>query len=240
MEMEMQHRVMGYDRAATMFSPDGRILQVEYAEKTIRLGSASIGLICSDGVVIIADKRVNDPLLIPEASMKIWEIDEHIIATAAGVLSDARVLLEHSQVVAQQHRVTYDQPIDVESIIKDVANIQQSATQYAGARPFGIAVMMAGINRDNAKKLYVSDVTGNYLGYKASVIGENDEKIKELLQKGYKENLSVEQGIKLALNIFKKVLGKNFDVKRFEVAYVKIDEKKAKRMYGDVLAKYIK
>lgn len=240
MEMEMQHRVMGYDRAATMFSPDGRILQVEYAEKTIRLGSASIGLICSDGVVIIADKRVNDPLLIPEASMKIWEIDEHIIATAAGVLSDARVLLEHSQVVAQQHRVTYDQPIDVESIIKDVANIQQSATQYAGARPFGIAVMMAGINRDNAKKLYVSDVTGNYLGYKASVIGENDEKIKELLQKGYKENLGVEQGIKLALNIFKKVLGKNFDVKRFEVAYVKIDEKKAKRMYGDVLAKYIK
>lgn len=236
----MQHRVMGYDRAATMFSPDGRILQVEYAEKTIRLGSASIGLVCANGVVIVADKRITDPLLLPEASMKIWDIDEHIVATAAGVLSDARVLLEHSQVVAQQHRVTYDQPIDTESVIKDIANIQQSATQYAGARPFGISVLMAGINRDNAKKLYVSDVTGNYLGFKASAIGENDERIKELLRAGYKESLTIQQGIKLALSIFKKVLGKGFNISRFEAAFIKIDEKKAKRLHGASLSKYIR
>ncbi|MCL6500466.1 MAG: archaeal proteasome endopeptidase complex subunit alpha [Candidatus Pacearchaeota archaeon] len=240
MEMEMQHRVMGYDRAATMFSPDGRILQVEYAEKTVRLGSASIGILCSDGVLIIADKRLGDPLLVPEASLKIWEIDEHIVATAAGVLSDARVLLEHSQVVAQQHRVTYDQPIDTESVIKEVANIQQSATQYAGARPFGIAVMMAGVNRDDAKKVYVSDVTGNYLGYKASAIGENDERIKELLQESYKENLTIEQAIKLSLNIFKKVLGKGFNIERFEAAFVSTTDKKAKRLHGSELAKYVK
>ncbi|UZE93874.1 MAG: archaeal proteasome endopeptidase complex subunit alpha [Candidatus Pacearchaeota archaeon] len=240
MEMEMQHRVMGYDRAATMFSPDGRILQVEYAEKTVRLGSASVGLVCSDGIMIISDKRLGDPLVLPEAILKIWEIDEHIIATAAGVLSDARVLLEHSQVIAQQHRVTYDQPIDTESVIKDVANIQQSATQYAGARPFGIAVMIAGINRDNAKKLYVSDVTGNYLGFKASVIGENDDRIKELLQKGYKESLSVDQGIKFTLNIFKKVLGKGFNIERFETVFVKTDDKKAKRLHGAALSKYVR
>jgi len=238
--MEMQHRIMGYDRAATMFPPDGRILQVEYAEKTIRLGSASIGMICKDGVIIVADKHLGDPLLIPEESIKIWDIDEHIIATAAGVLSDARVLLEHSQVIAQQHRVTYDQPIDTESVIKDIANIQQSATQYAGARPFGIAVMIAGINRDGNSKLYVSDVTGNYLGYKASVIGENDDKIRDLLQSNYKENLTIEQGIKLAITIFKKVLSKTFNINRFEAAFVRIDEKKAKRLYGDALAKYVK
>ena len=236
----MQHRVMGYDRAATMFSPDGRILQVEYAEKTVRLGTASIGMICSDGVVIVSDKRLGDSLLIPESILKIWEIDEHIIATAAGVLSDARVILEHSQVTAQQHRVTYDQPIDTESVIKDVANIQQSATQYAGTRPFGIAVMMTGVNRDNVCKLYVSDVTGNYWGYKASVIGENDERIKELLQSGYKDNLNVEQGIKLALNIFKKIFGKNFSIERFEAAFVKKDTKKAQRLHGIQLSKYIK
>lgn len=240
MEMEMQHKVMGYDRATTMFSPDGRILQVEYAEKTVRLGSASIGITCSDGVLIVSDKRLEDPLLLPEASIKIWEVDEHIIATAAGVLSDARILLEHSQVIAQQHRVTYDQPIDTESVIKDIANIQQSATQYAGTRPFGIAVMLIGINRDDKCKLYVSDVTGNYLGYKASAIGENDEKIKDLLQVGYKENNNIEQGIKLALNIFKKVLGKNFDIKRFEAAFVNKDNKKVKRFYSDQLSKYTK
>jgi len=236
----MQHRVMGYDRAATMFSPDGRILQVEYAEKTVRLGSASIGLVCSDGVVIVADKRITDPLLLPKESLKIWDIDSHIIGTAAGVLSDARVLLEHSQVIAQQHRVTYDQPIDSETIIKDLANIQQSATQYAGTRPFGVAVMVAGVNRDGPCRLYISDVTGNYAGYKASAIGENDERIKELLSKDYKDDLTINQGIKLALNIFKKVLGKNFDIMRFEAAYVEKENKKVKRAYGNVLGKYLK
>ena len=94
----MQHQVMGYDRSATMFSPDGRLLQVEYAEKTVRLGSASIGLVCSDGVLILADKRLVDDLVIPESSIKIYEIDEHIVGTAAGILSDARILMEKAQV----------------------------------------------------------------------------------------------------------------------------------------------
>ncbi|MEM4153156.1 MAG: archaeal proteasome endopeptidase complex subunit alpha [Candidatus Pacearchaeota archaeon] len=240
MEMEMQHQVMGYDRASTMFSPDGRILQVEYAEKTVRLGSASIGIICEDGIVIVADKRIFDPLVLPESSMKIWEIDSHIISTASGILSDARVLIERAQVVAQQHRVTYDEPIDVESVIKDIANIKQAYTQYGGARPFGIEIMVAGINSDDSKKLYVSDVTGNYIGYNATAIGENDERIKEMLREGWREGLVIEQGIKLALNIFRKVLGKNFNIERFEVAYIKKDEKKVKRIFGEALLKYIK
>lgn len=236
----MQHQVMGYDRASTMFSPDGRILQVEYAEKTVRLGSASIGIICEDGIVIVADKRIFDPLVLPESSMKIWEIDSHIISTASGILSDARVLIERAQVVAQQHRVTYDEPIDVESVIKDIANIKQAYTQYGGARPFGIEIMVAGINSDDSKKLYVSDVTGNYIGYNATAIGENDERIKEMLREGWREGLVIEQGIKLALNIFRKVLGKNFNIERFEVAYIKKDEKKVKRIFGEALLKYIK
>jgi proteasome alpha subunit len=239
MEMEMQHRVMGYDRAATMFSPDGRLLQVEYAEKTVRLGSASIGLICNDGIIIVADRRAMDSLLAPAASMKVWQIDTHIISSAAGILSDARVLLERAQIVSQQNRITYDQPVDVESVIRDVANIQQSATQYAGARPFGIEVMMAGVNRDNECRLYVSDVTGNYSSYKATAIGENDERIKELLRAN-KESMNVEKGIRFALNIFRKILGKAFDTSRFEAAYIKAVEKETVWLYGDALAKYAK
>jgi proteasome alpha subunit len=240
MEMEMQHQVMGYDRAATMFAPDGRLLQVEYAEKTVRLGSASIGIVCNDGVIIVADKRIADNLVVPEASMKIWEIDNHIMASAAGILSDARVLMEKAQIVAQQHRITYDSPIDTESIIKEIANIKQAYTQYGGARPFGIEFMTAGVNPNGDNKLFVSDVTGNYFGYKATAIGENDERIKELLRADYRDGLSTEQGIKLALNIFKKVLGKNFNIIRFETAYVKKDEKKIKRIHGTNLSKYIK
>jgi len=233
----MQHQVMGYDRASIMFSPDGRILQVEYAEKTVRLGSASIGMICEDGVVIIADKRIPDPLM-TFGSSKIWEIDDHVIGSAAGILSDARVLIERAQIVAQQHRVTYDEPIDVESVIKEIANIKQAYTQYGGVRPFGIEIMIAGINANNDMRLYVSDVTGNYFGYKATAIGENDEKIKEMLRKEYKEGITIEQGIRLALNIFKKILGKNFDITRFEAAFVKKEDKKAKRLSSEALLKY--
>ncbi len=238
--MEMQHQVMGYDRAATMFSPDGHLLQVEYAEKTVRLGSASIGMICSDGVVIVSDKRIRDILMDKESASKIYEVDSHIVATAAGILSDARIVVEKAQLMAQQHRVTYESPIDVESIIKEIADLKQAYTQYGGARPFGISVMVAGVNIDNGPKLFVSDVTGNYFGYKATAIGENDEKIKEILREDYKESITVEQGVKLSFEIFKKILGKNFDINRFDVGFIGTKEKKIQKLFGEALKKYIK
>jgi len=238
MQQDMQHQVMGYDRSATMFSPDGHLLQVEYAEKTVRLGSASIGITCSNGIAIITDKRVSDSLLITNSANKIYEVDNHIIATAAGILSDARVLIERAQLISQQHRVTYDSPIEVESVMKEIANIMQSFTQYPGTRPFGVSVMVAGVNSGN--HLFVSDVTGNYFAYKATAIGENDEKIKEALRKSYKDGMDVEEGIKLGLKIFKDVLGKNFDVSRFDAAYINTKDKKLERLEGDALKKHIK
>ena len=236
--MDVQHQMMGYDRAATMFSPDGHILQVEYAEKTVRLGSASIGFVCSDGILIIADKRIRDSLLVPSSATKIYEIDKHIMGSAAGILSDARVLIERAQLIAQQHRITYDSPIDIESLIKDIADVKQQFTQYPGARPFGVSVMIAGV--DNKFKLYTSDVTGNYFEYKATAIGENDEKLKEKLREVYKETLSTEEAIKLGLKIFKEVLGKNFDINRFDVAYLLKKDKKLIRLDKEKLKKYIK
>ena len=122
--VEMQNQVMGYDRTATMFSPDGHLLQVEYAEKTVRLGSASIGLVCKDGVVLIADKRMKDVLVVSDSANRIFEIDKHIISTAAGIVSDARILMEKAQLIAQQHRVTYDSGIEVEALVKEIANIK--------------------------------------------------------------------------------------------------------------------
>ncbi|PIU76227.1 proteasome subunit alpha [Candidatus Pacearchaeota archaeon CG06_land_8_20_14_3_00_35_12] len=236
--MDAQNQIMGYDRAASMFSPDGHLLQVEYAEKTVRLGSASICLTCSDGLVVVADKRVNDSLVIPESAQKVYDIDEHILATAAGILSDARVLVNKAQILAQQHRVTYTTPIDIESVIKEIADTKQIFTQYGGARPFGISMLIAGI--DIKPRIFVSDVTGNYLGYAATAIGENDEKIKDILRQEYKESMSIEQGMKLALNIFKRVLGKNFDINRFETAYISSKDKKLIRINREELKKLIK
>lgn len=239
MPVDMQHQMMGYDRAATMFSPDGHILQVEYAEKTVRLGSASIGMICKDGIVIVSDKRVKlNKLVVPESADKIHEIDEHIAATATGFWSDARILIERAQLIAQQHRVTYDSAIEVESVIKEIANIMQAFTQYPGARPFGVHVMTAGINAET--QLFVSEVTGNYTAYKATAIGENDEKIKELLRKRYKEEITIEEAIKLSLKIFKDVLGRNFNIERFDVGFITKQEKKLKKLSGDKLKKYLR
>lgn len=237
--MEMQNQVMGYDRVTNMFSPDGHLLQVEYAEKTVRLGSASIAIICSDGIIIIADRKVKDKLITPDSATKIYEIDEHVASTAAGILSDARILIERAQLIAQQHRVTYGSEIDVESVIKEIANVEQTFTQYGGARPFGVAILVVGIS-NKKPKLFVSDVTGNYFAYKATAIGENDERIKEMLREEYNERINVEGGIRLGLKIFKKILGKNFDVSRFDIAYIKKDEKKLKKLEEEEVKKYIK
>jgi proteasome alpha subunit len=238
MPMDMQHQAMGYDRAATMFSPDGHLLQVEYAEKTVRLGSASVGIVCSDGVVIVADRRIKDRLIVPESATKIFEIDSHIMASAAGISSDARVLIERVQLIAQQHRVTYDSAIDIESVIKEIANIKQNFTQYGGARPFGVSIMIAGVDAKN--RLFASDITGNYFSYHCTAIGENDEKIKEMLRKDYNENITIEEGIKLALKIFKAVLEKNFDISRFDAACINNKDKTIKRLSENELKKYVK
>lgn len=229
---DMQHQVMGYDRAATMFAPDGHILQVEYAEKTIRLGSASIGIVCKDGVVIVSDRRQKDSLVDVESANKIYEIDEHIMVVSAGISSDARVLIEKARVLAQQHRVTYDSAPNTESIVKDVCDIKQQFTQYGGARPFGVALMFGGFN--GKPVLYTTDVTGNYLQYNANAIGENDEKLKNLLRDKYNKDLDCEAGAKLALEIFKEVQGEDFDAARFDVGIVD-EKKKIKKMSGSDL-----
>jgi len=226
---DMQHQVMGYDRAAQTFSPDGHILQVEYAEKTVRLGSASIGLVCKDGVVIVSDRRQKDKLIVESSANKISEIDEHIMAVAAGIVSDSRVLIDKARVMAQQHRVTYDSEANTESIVKDIADVKQQFTQYGGARPFGVALMIAGFN--GSAKLYSTDVSGNYLEYKAFAIGENDEKIKEKLRQEYKQDINCDEGIKLALKIFKELQAENFDKARFDIGIIK-KEKKIEKAKG--------
>lgn len=239
MPAEMQHQVMGYDRAATMFSPDGHLLQVEYAEKTVRLGSASIGIVCKDGVVIIADKRIRDKLIASESAHKIFEIDGHVMASFAGMLADARILIDQAQILAQQNRVTYGSPAEPIILIRMLADKQQAFTQYGGARPFGVAVMLAGVNKGKPS-LYTSDVTGNYLAYKANAIGENDERIREILRRDLREGLSIDEGIKFGLKVFKDLLDKNFDLNRFEAAYIKTGEEKLVRLQGDDLKKFVK
>ena len=239
MPMDLQHQAMGYDRTATMFSPEGKLLQVEYAEKAIRLGSSSVGMICSDGVFIVADKRIEEKLMTQESASKIYEIDSHIIGSAAGIVSDARILIEKSQILDQQHRITYDSPIEPETIIKEISNIKQQFTQYGGARPFGVSLMVVGI-KSGKLGLYASDVTGNYFSYNANAIGENDERIKEKLREKYNKELTIKKGAKLALSIFKEIQGNRFNVNRFELSYIKKEDVKIVKVEREELKNFAK
>ncbi len=228
MEPASMHQMMGYDRAITLFSPDGRILQVEYAKKTVRQGSTAIGIIHKEGITIIADKRINDPLVITESIEKVFPIDKHILAAASGIISDARVLIEFARRRAQDHAFVYDSPIDVLEIVTEIANINQYYTQSGGFRPFGVSLLIAGI--DNEKSIYVIDPAGIYLRYNAYSIGEGEDEVNEYLRKHYKKSISRNDAIKLGLNALKEYLKDNFNLHRIEVWNIDESTRKAEKL----------
>ncbi|MBN2422795.1 archaeal proteasome endopeptidase complex subunit alpha [Candidatus Woesearchaeota archaeon] len=236
----MPHQLMGYDRAITMFSPDGRLLQVEYAKKTVRQGSTAIGMTCKDGVLFVTDKRIVDKLIVSDTVEKIWKIDEHIMATASGILSDARVLIDRAQIKAQQHRVTYDSPVDIISIVKDISDLKQICTQSGGLRPFGVSLLVGGVDSNNEPKLFETDPTGIYFQYKATVIGEGETEIEEILYKQYKETLTIEEALKLGINALRKTLDSNFNPDRVDAAYVSTADKKLVKISKNKIISIIK
>jgi proteasome alpha subunit len=235
----VSHQMMGYDRAITMFSPDGRLLQVEYAKKTVRQGSTAIGMVCQDGILFVTDKRIIDSLIVPESVEKIWQVDEHVGVTASGIISDARVLIERSQVKAQQHRVTYDTRIDVLSIVKDTCELKQICTQSAGLRPFGVSLLIGGIDNEGPV-LYETDPTGIYFGYKAAVIGESETEIEDVIKKQYKDAITIDEAFKLCIAALSKIIGKGTTADRIDAAYIKTEEKKLKRFSKQVIEKALK
>lgn len=221
----MPHQLMGYDRAITMFSPEGRLLQVEYAKKTVRQGSTAIGLVCKDGIVLVTDKRLIDKLIVPEATEKIFQIDDHVGATASGILSDARVLIERAQLKAQQHRVTYDSSVDILTIVKDLSDLKQICTQSAGLRPFGVSLLIAGVDDDGDARLFETDPTGIFFQYKASVIGEGEADVEEILHKKYKDDMSMNDGLKLAIHSLVKAIGEGINADRIDAVIIPKDSK---------------
>ena len=239
MQPTNNHQMMGYDRSSTMFSPDGRLLQVEYAKKTVKQSPTSMGFVCKDGVLLLADKRILDKLMISESIEKVVPIDDHMGASISGFSMDGRVLVERAQLLAQQHRLTYDGPMDILTLVKEVANQKQAFTQYGGARPFGVSILFAGVD-DKGPQLYVTDVTGIYFSYRAVAIGEAETQLKEILEKDYKDTITIEQAVKIGVKAMQTVFGSEFDMDRIDGAYITSDEKKFKKLEKDYLRKLIK
>jgi len=210
---------MGYDRAITVFSPDGRLLQVEYATKAVSSGALALGIVCKNGVVLMAERRMSDRLLADNGFQKIFKVDDHIGVAAAGIMADARILVRNGRNFAQQHILTYGEKTDIAGIVTHIADIMQAYTQYGGIRPFGISLIFGGVDK-KGNHLFVVEPTGTFFKYLAKAVGEGSEVANTLLREHYREDITCEEAIKLAKTIFKKTLKKEYSASRLECSVI--------------------
>ncbi|WP_020220881.1 archaeal proteasome endopeptidase complex subunit alpha, partial [Halarchaeum acidiphilum] len=196
--MQGQAQQQAYDRGITIFSPDGRLYQVEYAREAVKRGSASIGIRADDGVVLVVDKRIRSPLMEETSVEKIHKADDHIGIASAGHVADARQLIDFARRDSQVNRVRYDEPIGVENLTKDITDHIQQYTQVGGARPFGVALLIGGIE-DGEPRLYETDPSGTPNEWKALAIGSGRDDIQQYLEDEYSEDVALEDAVGLAL-----------------------------------------
>mmetsp|Transcript_1283 Transcript_1283/g.4753 ORF Transcript_1283/g.4753 Transcript_1283/m.4753 type:complete len:253 (+) Transcript_1283:90-848(+) len=197
-----------YDSRTTIFSPEGRLFQVEYAMEAISHAGSCVGINTTGGVVVAAEKKILSKLLekvkVPE---KLHQIDEHVAVAVAGLTSDANILINYVRLAAQRYRFTYGTPMPVEQLVQQLCDRCQGYTQFGGQRPFGVSFLFAGWDKSHGYQLYQSDPSGNFAGWKAAATGANKQSAEGVLRGDYKDDLSLEDGIKLAI----KVLTKSMD-----------------------------
>jgi proteasome alpha subunit len=228
-----------YDRAITVFSPDGRLFQVEYALETVYRGSTIIGITCPEGVVIGAEEKIESKLQNPKFTQKIYEVDEHIGAAVVGLSSDARILIDEARVFAQSNRLLYDEPVDVEVVAKRIGDIKQLYTQHAGVRPFGVSIIFAGVDKGGSQ-LFTTDPSGTYRAYKAVAIGIGRETAENVLREEYRDNLTLEEAIKLGVKCLIKSMQARGEQPRIKISIVPASTRRFTMLSDEEVEKYIK
>lgn len=186
----------GYDRAITVFSPDGRLYQVEYAIETVRRGTIAVGVKAEEGVVIAVEEKARK-LQIADNAQKIFQIDDHVGVAAAGYIPDARSQVDNARFFSQSSKLIYDEPAEVETIAKHLADQNQQFTQYAGVRPYGVALILAGVHGGQSQ-LYLTDPSGTFISYDAVAIGANSDRVTDFLEASYSGDLSLGDASALA------------------------------------------
>jgi len=215
-----------YDSRTTTFSPEGRLFQLEYAMEAINNAASAIGILTPHGVVLACEKRATSKLLVKtELSDKIYKIDDHVICAVAGLTSDANILLGYARRSAMGYTYQFQEPQPVENLIKRVCDTKQGYTQYGGLRPFGVSFLYAGWDSNYGFQLYHSDPSGNYGGWKATAIGNNNQTAKDKLKTEYKEDMTIKQALKLSATVLSKTMDVSPTVERMEFAILTRDEK---------------
>lgn len=227
-----------YDRAITVFSPDGRLFQVEYAMELVNRGATILGIRCPEGVVLGSEENV-EPLEEVEYSWKIFKVDDHIGAAIVGLSSDARILIDQARVYAQSNKLTYDEPIDVEVVTKRVSDIKQLYTQHAGVRPFGISILFGGVDK-TGNRLFGTHPSGTYRGFKATAQGAGRETVLAILKDEYREDMNLKESIKLAVKCLTKALEARQLPPRIKIAVIPSETKKMEMLSDEKVEAYMK
>jgi len=226
----------GYDRAITVFSPDGRLYQVEYAIETVRRGTLAIGVKCKDGVILAVEEK-SRKLQLSDVTQKIFQVDDHIGVAAAGYIPDARTQVDHARFFAQSNRLIYDEPVDVEGVAKNLADMAQQYTQYAGVRPFGVALILAGVDK-NGSSLFLTDPSGTYIGYNAIAIGAGSDQVNEFLEKNYRADIDTEEAAILAIESIYLVSEDKTGIRHIKMAMIDFQTKIMRKVEEVDIEKY--
>jgi len=228
----------GYDRAITVFSPDGRLYQVEYAIETVRRGTIAIGVKCKDGIVIAVEEKPRK-LQISETAQKIFQVDDHVGIAAAGYIPDARSQVDNARFFSQSNKMIYDEAVEVETIAKHLADQCQQFTQYAGVRPFGVALILGGVTKGNPH-LFLTDPSGTYISYDAIAIGSGSEQVTDFLEKTYTTNLSLDDASVLAAAGIYLASDDKEGISHIRMAQIKSDTELFELISEDKIANYAK
>ena len=226
----------GYDMTPTMYSPDGRIYQVEYAIETVKRGTIAIGIKSKEGV-IVAVEEIPRSLQTANITQKIFQVDYHIGVAAAGYIPDARVQVDNARFFSQGNKLTYDEPVEVETIAKHLADQCHQFTQYSGVRPYGVALIIAGVDQ-KGQSVFVTDPSGTYVPYAAIAIGAGSDEVNDFLEKTYKDDLSLEDAAALAIAAIKLKSEAKDGVKNVKMAKVSNEKKVLEKISQSDLEKY--
>jgi 20S proteasome subunit alpha 3 len=207
----------------TIFSPEGRLYQVEYALEAISHAGTAIGILSSDGIVLAAERKVTSKLLEQDTSAeKLYILNEYaicihpfcrtdpvfsnMICAVAGMTADANILINFARQAAQRYLLTYNEDIPCEQLVRRLCDLKQSYTQHGGLRPFGVSFIYAGYDPQRQFQLYQSNPSGNYGGWKATSVGANNASAQSLLKQDYKEECNLKEACGLAVKVLSKTM----------------------------------
>ncbi|KAJ5149548.1 proteasome subunit alpha type-3 [Penicillium atrosanguineum] len=221
-----------YDSRTTIFSPEGRLYQVEYALEAISHAGTALGILAKDGIVLAAERKVTSKLLEQDTSAeKLYTINEcvnnpflsnecitdplesfelmicsNMICAVAGMNADANILINYARQNAQRYLLTYNEDIPCEQLVRRLCDLKQGYTQHGGLRPFGVSFIYAGWDHLRQFQLYQSNPSGNYGGWKATSVGANNASAQSLLKQDYKEDQTLQEACAMAVKVLSKTM----------------------------------